>query len=97
MTLEQNRNRHPIEGRRPDALIGLVIAIHRYMDHEIDIVEARRLILLVFAPPVDDCAHRDLVDYLDRLLDRLRGGDLSPNAVLNDIVVRATLSPASEV
>jgi hypothetical protein len=76
----------------PDALITLAITINRYNDLEIDIVGARRLIMPLFGVKGDDCAHRDLIDDLDRLLDQLHGGLLSPDEVINEVAPKARLS-----
>jgi len=72
-----------------DDLITLVIAIDRFNDQKIDIVEARRLIMPLFELRQDDCANRDLVDDLDRVLDDLRTGNLTPGAVVNELTRRA--------
>ena len=75
-----------------DDLITISIAIERYLDHAIDIVQARHLIMPVFGVPADDCGTRDLVDFLDTLLDQVRPGDLSGAEVVRQIAQRAGLS-----
>lgn len=59
-------------------LITLIIAVDRFNDGEIDIVDARRLIMPLFGLSADDCSQLHLVDELDKLLDQLRADSLSP-------------------